>query len=107
MSLNSAKAFVNKLTTDEAFVKDVSGKLAAGSSSDRDQAIKKAGYEFTDGELQQALAAHTGGPGVTDQDLEGITGEETVSLHAAGGKTMKFDFRSLKMKQACEDAGYW
>ncbi len=80
MSVEKAKAFVEKLKTDSALAKKLQDaqKAYTGDKSDRDAAIKaillpvaaQAGFEFTLEELEETF----GGENLSEEELEAVAG---------------------------------
>ena len=65
MSIESAKAFLEKIKADEAFRKQV-GEIA--SQEERMAFIEKAGFAFTKEELDEVTGA------LSDEDLDSVAG---------------------------------
>ena len=78
MSVEQAKAFIEKMNSDETFLTQVAG---ADSNEARFQLAKASGFDFTVEEL--AVAAD-------DDSSEELTEEELESV-AGGGAYIKFD----------------
>ncbi|MBL7176202.1 MAG: Nif11-like leader peptide family natural product precursor [Desulfobacteraceae bacterium] len=65
MSLEQAKAFIEKMKSDEAFTKRI---MAIEDSDARFQAIAEAGFDFTKEELEQVRQK------LDEADLEQVSG---------------------------------
>ncbi len=65
MSIESAKAFIERMKTDEEFNKTV-GEIA--TAEERMEYVKKAGFGFTKEELEEVSAV------LTEDELNGISG---------------------------------
>ena len=75
MSIESAKAFVEKMASDDAF----RAKLEqAASDEDRKQMVKDAGFEFTKDELK-AVVAESGKGELSEKDLEAVAGGSSAT----------------------------
>ena len=70
MSVEQAKAFIEKLDNDKTFLTQVAG---AGSDEDRLQMAQEAGFEFTAKELASAMGESTDDE-LSDDELEGVAG---------------------------------
>ncbi len=67
MSIESAKAFMERMKTDEDFRKECSGK---SSPEDRMEFVKQSGLDFTKEELETVRSKLE----LTDEDLETLSG---------------------------------
>ncbi len=65
MSIESAKAFVDRMKTDEDFSKEVGEK---SSPEDRMIFLKESGFDFSKEEFEQVK------PELSDDDLESLSG---------------------------------
>ena len=78
MSLDSAKAFIEKMKSDEAFrnrvlsIEDVAGRLALISSE---------GFDCTEAEIKQVSQE------LSDDQLEAVAGGAFGDCHSAWGKS--------------------
>ena len=70
MSVEQAKAFIEKLDSDKTFLSQVAG---AGSDEARLELAKAAGFEFTAEELAGAIG-ESGGEELSDDELEAVAG---------------------------------
>jgi len=73
MSLESAQAFVAKLTTDEAFAAELKQAENAEACADL---VKAAGFDFNEEELAAARAE------LSDEQLDGVAAAGIVFEHA-------------------------
>ncbi len=71
MSMEQVKAFIEKMKSDEAFSKRI---MAIENQDERFKAIEKAGFDFSEKELEDAAKE------IDDADLEQVSGG------ACGGK---------------------
>ena len=70
MSVEQAKAFMEKLDSNKSFLKEIAG---AGSDEDRLQLAQKAGFEFTTGELASAME-ESASEELSEDELETVAG---------------------------------
>ena len=75
MSVDSAKSFLERLKSDEAFRKSIND---AKSFDDRVALVKGSGYNFTKEEMEQAHPA--GGGELSDEELESVSGGNASSV---------------------------
>ncbi len=84
MSADSAKKFLEKINSDNAFRKELEG---LGSDDERKAFVKKAGFEFTKDDLK-AAAKSSGKQELDEKDLETVAGGSSAawaSVGAGGG----------------------
>lgn len=67
MSIESAKAFIEKVKNDESF-KNKLGELKDGQA--RLEFAKKAGFDFSANDIEKVKAEQ----GLTDEELDGVAG---------------------------------
>jgi predicted ribosomally synthesized peptide with nif11-like leader len=72
MSIESAKSFIERMKTDEAFAKKVT---ACKDAEERSAFVQEEGFDFTASELREA------GTVLSDDDLEGVAGGRTCTLN--------------------------
>ena len=70
MSVEQAKAFIEKLDSDKTFLREVAG---AGSDEARLELAIAAGFDFTAEELADAIG-ESGGEELSDDELEAVAG---------------------------------
>ena len=71
MSIESAKAFLEKTESDES----LRGQLAGiDSEAQFFQAINQAGFDLTKEELESAVQAHQPNENLTEEDLQSVAG---------------------------------
>jgi predicted ribosomally synthesized peptide with nif11-like leader len=70
MSIEQAKAFIEKLDNDKTFLKEVAG---AGSDETRMELAKTAGFDFSAEEFASAMAEATGAE-LSDEELDSVAG---------------------------------
>jgi predicted ribosomally synthesized peptide with nif11-like leader len=70
MSLENAKAFLNKLDNDKEFLNQVAG---ADDTPARTELARTAGFDFTDDELGQAIN-ELHGEELSEEDLDSVAG---------------------------------
>ena len=78
MSVENAKSFIEKLNSDETFLKQIAG---AGSDEARLKVAQEAGFEFSTEELTSAI----------DQFSSEELSEEELEVVAGGAAYIKFD----------------
>jgi len=78
MSVESAKNFLKKLTSDEEFKKSIEN---AASDEDRQKVVKDAGFEFTKAEIKEVVGSNSE---LSDADLEKVAGGSALEWAAAG-----------------------
>ncbi len=70
MSVEQAKAFIEKLNSDETFRSQIAG---AGSDEARLQTAKEAGFEFSTEELTSVIDQFTGEE-LSEEELDAVAG---------------------------------
>ncbi len=78
MSIESAKAFLKKLASDESFKKKIEG---AASDEERQKIVKEAGFEFTKDEIKQVVGDSAE---LSDSDLEKVAGGSATKWISTG-----------------------
>ena len=71
MSIESAKALIEKIKTDEEFAKKVTGFQSAEA---RNAFVKEAGFDFTEAELKEVQAE------LSDEDLDAVAGAGNICV---------------------------
>lgn len=99
MSIESAKAFYSKMTTDEAFRTQLE---MATTKEKRQQILQAVGYKFTQEEWQTAIAqiqdSNSTGIELNDTQLEAVSGGLPIIMPAYGGASLphlQFDISDL------------
>ncbi len=80
MSEESAKVFLEKFASDEAFKKSIND---ATSDEDRKQLVKDAGFEFTKDDLKAAAKAQ-GKQELGEDDLDSVAGGSSATWVSTG-----------------------
>lgn len=80
MSVESAKKFLEKFNSDEAFKKEIEG---LGGDDARKEFVKKAGFEFTKEDLK-AVAKSSGKQELGEEDLESVAGGSSATWAGVG-----------------------
>ncbi len=80
MSVESAKAFLEKFNSDEAFKKTIE---AAKTDEARQAVVKKAGFKFTKADLKSAFADQ-GKQELSEDDLESVAGGASATWVSTG-----------------------
>ncbi len=78
MSVESAKAFLNKMNVDRSFANEFN---RAQTGKERMSLAKNAGFEFSQGEMNEALSDVP----LTEQDLESVSGGVTADTMSPDG----------------------
>jgi predicted ribosomally synthesized peptide with nif11-like leader len=77
MSVESAKAFLQKFQSDEPFRKQLKG---AGSKEEAEAVLKEAGFEFTEEECKEASQKDES---LSEEDLKDVSGGGTEHQDSA------------------------
>jgi predicted ribosomally synthesized peptide with nif11-like leader len=76
MSTESAKAFIQKMASDESFRTKIE---KAANDAERQKAVKAAGFDFTKNELKSVIPGTSGQGELSEKDLEAVAGGSSAA----------------------------